>query len=102
MHHKGEHTLDSYAADVGRRLDEIPQQAYEHTASVAPATLRDVERSRLKRYSSVNVDADDLDLIWCMDRSALGQVIDKKDPSVLQSMAFTVWSFWNIVFQHTR
>ena len=31
----------------------------------------------------VNVDADDLDLIWCMDRSALGQVIDKKDPSVL-------------------
>ena len=63
MHHEGEHTLDSYAADVGRRLDEIPQQAYEHTASVAPATLRDVERSRLKRYSSVNVDADDLDLI---------------------------------------
>ena len=50
----------------------------------------------------VNVDADDLDLIWCMDRSALGQVIDKKDPSVLQAMAFIDWSFWHIVFQHTR
>jgi hypothetical protein len=58
-----ENTLDSYAADVGRRLDEILQQAYEHTASVAPAPLRDVERSRSKRYPSVSVDADDLDLI---------------------------------------
>ena len=44
----------------------------------------------------VNIDADDLDLIRCMDltccmnRSALGQVIDKKDPSILQAMAFLI------------